>query len=149
MKKILYFDMDNVLVDFQSGIDTLSDTQKTEYEGRYDDYEGIFWLMKPIPWAIEAFQLLSEHFDAYILSTAPWKNNSAPSDKLIWVKKYLWERAHKRLILTHHKNLNIWDYLIDDRTKNGVDTFRGEHIHFGTERFPNWDSVISYLMERK
>jgi len=32
-------------------------------------------------------------------------------------KKYLGESAHKRLILTHHKNLNHGDYLIDDRKK--------------------------------
>jgi FMN phosphatase YigB (HAD superfamily) len=32
-KKILYFDMDNVLVDFQSGIDRLSDETKKEFTG--------------------------------------------------------------------------------------------------------------------
>jgi 5'-nucleotidase len=63
--------------------------------------------MTPIPGGIEAFLLLSEHFDCYVLSTAPWKNESAPSDKLRWVKQYLGEPAHKRLILSHHKNLNI------------------------------------------
>jgi 5'(3')-deoxyribonucleotidase len=146
-KKILYFDMDNVLVDFQSGIDKLSQKDREEYEWRYDDYDGIFWLMTPIPWAIEAFNLLSEHFDCYILSTSPWKNESAPSDKLRWVKKYLGEPAYKRLILTHNKHLNIWDYLIDDRTKNGADRFTGEHIHFWTEKFPDWDTVIKYLMK--
>jgi FMN phosphatase YigB (HAD superfamily) len=31
-KKILYFDMDNVLVDFQSGIDKLSQKDREEYE---------------------------------------------------------------------------------------------------------------------
>jgi 5'-nucleotidase len=145
-KKILYFDMDNVLVDFQSGIDRLSPEDREEYEWRYDDYDGIFWLMTPIPGGIEAFLLLSEHFDCYVLSTAPWKNESAPSDKLRWVKQYLGEPAHKRLILSHHKNLNIWDYLIDDRTRNGADRFTGEHIHFGTDKFPDWESVIKYLL---
>ena len=33
MKK-LFFDMDGVLVDFQSGIDKLSEEAKREYEGR-------------------------------------------------------------------------------------------------------------------
>ena len=58
------------------------------------------------------------------------------------------EKIHKRLILSHHKNLNMGDYLIDDRTANGVDEFKGEHIHFGTAAFPNWDSVVSYLVKR-
>ena len=40
--KILYIDMDNVLVDFKSGIDLLPvDTQK-QFEGRLDDEPGIF-----------------------------------------------------------------------------------------------------------
>jgi len=65
---------------------------------------------------------------------------------LNWVKKYIGAPAHKRLILSHHKNLNAGDYLIDDRLKNGADKFMGEHIHFGTERFPDWKSVREYLL---
>lgn len=60
----------------------------------------------------------------------------------------LGEVAYKRLILSHHKNLNKGDYLIDDRTKNGVDKFEGEHIHFGTEKFLNWNDVTNYLIEK-
>jgi FMN phosphatase YigB (HAD superfamily) len=41
-KRTLYFDMDNVLVDFQSGIDRLSDEMKKEYERRPDNVPGIF-----------------------------------------------------------------------------------------------------------
>jgi len=66
-------------------------------------------------------------------------------DKLKWVKKHLGKVSYKRLILSHHKNLNIGDFLIDDRTKNGADKFKGEHIHFGTKKFPNWTSVMKYL----
>ena len=88
---------------------------------------------------------LSIVFDTYILSTAPWNNPTVWSDKLLWVKKYLGESAYKRLILSHHKNLNDGHYLIDDRLKNDVDTFKGEHIHFGTDEFPDWDSVSQYL----
>jgi 5'(3')-deoxyribonucleotidase len=58
----------------------------------------------------------------------------------------LGEAAKKRLILSHNKHLNIGDYLIDDRTANGAGKFTGMHIHFGTERFPDWDSVVSYLL---
>jgi 5'(3')-deoxyribonucleotidase len=68
---------------------------------------------------------------------------------LLWVQKYLGESAYKRLILSHHKNLNDGHYLIDDRTKNGADRFPGEHIHFGTEQFPDWNSVVSYLKAKK
>ncbi len=148
-KKILYIDMDNVLVDFQSGINQLDIATKIKYIGRYDEVPGIFAKMLPLKDAVESFNELSEHFDTYILSTSPWENHTAPSDKLKWVKTYLGNKAHKRLILTHRKDLNIGDFLVDDRTKNGAGEFEGELIQFGTERFPDWSAVKKYLMGKK
>ncbi|MFZ8887146.1 MAG: 5' nucleotidase, NT5C type, partial [Steroidobacteraceae bacterium] len=87
-------------------------------------------------------------FDTYILSTAPWDNPSAWSDKLLWVKKHLGNHAYKRLMLSHHKNLHLGDYLVDDRTRNGADKFTGEHIHFGSASFPDWLTVLAYLESR-
>ena len=145
-KKIIFFDMDNVLVDFKSGIDKLSEDIKFEYRDRLDEVPGIFSLMIPIKDAIESYHKLSEIYDCYILSTAPWENPSAWSDKLLWVKKYLGEVAYKKLILSHNKHLNRGDYLIDDRIKNGAGEFEGEHIHFGTDIFPDWESVLKYLI---
>ena len=146
MKKILYVDMDNVLVDFPSGISKIPKELKSEYEDRLDEVPGIFSLMEPIQGAIESYKQLSQKYDTYILSTAPWKNSSGWSDKNEWVKKYLGDVAYKRLILSHHKNLNHGDYLIDDRLANGANLFEGEHIHFGSDKFPDWESVCSYLL---
>ena len=133
-------------MDFPTGIARITDSQRAEYDGRYDEVPGIFSLMDPLEGAIEAFHQLSAKYDTYILSTAPWENHTAWSDKLIWVKKHLGEPAYKRLILSHHKNLNAGDYLIDDRLKNGADRFAGEHIHFKTDEFPDWKSVCDYLL---
>ena len=146
-KQIIYVDMDNVLVDFPSAFPYLSKETMETYEGRLDEVPGIFSLMKPVNGAIEAYRYLAEHFDVYILSTAPWRNPSAWSDKLLWVQEYLGDVAYKRLILTHHKDLNRGDYLIDDRMKNGVSEFQGTHIHFGSESFPNWEAVVIYFSQ--
>ena len=148
-KKILYIDMDGVLVDFQSGIDRLDKNTRDKYDGRLDDAPGIFSLMLPMKDAIESFIELSKIFDTYILSTAPWANHTAWSDKNKWVKKYLGESAYKRLILTHHKNLNVGDFLVDDRDKNGAAEFSGEFIQFGQGEFPDWKSVKEYLLNRQ
>jgi 5'(3')-deoxyribonucleotidase len=147
-RKILYIDMDNVLVDFPSAFAQVPEDVLREYEGRLDEVPGIFALMAPVPQSLEAYAELSERFDTYILSTSPWGNPSAWSDKLLWVKHHLGQPAYKRLILSHHKNLNIGDFLIDDRTSNGADRFQGEHIRFGSERFPDWPAVLSYLERR-
>ena len=145
MKKTLYIDMDNVLVDFSSGMAACDPALLKQYEGHPDEIPGIFGLMQPIPGAVEAYRELSEIFDTYIASTAPWNNVQAWTEKRIWVEAYLGEPAQKRLILTHHKNLLRGDFIVDDRTRRGVDRFEGEHVHFGTERFPDWEAVLEHL----
>jgi len=144
--KILYVDMDNVLVDFPSAFKHFDDDFLEQHPNNRDDIPGIFSLMEPLDGAVDAYQKLSEKFDTYILSTAPWDNPSAWSDKVVWVKKHLGDSAHKRLILSHNKNLNHGDYLIDDRLKNGAAEFKGEHIHFGQKPFLDWQAVLDYLL---
>lgn len=150
MKKIVYIDMDNVIVDFPTGIAKLDEKTRQQYVGNYDEVEGIFGLMEPMPKAIEAVHQLAEKYDIYVLSTSPWHNPSAWIDKIKWIHRYFGEDKnsvlYKRVILSHHKNLNQGDYLIDDRTANGAGKFNGEHIHFGTEKFPDWESVLKYLL---
>lgn len=145
-KKRVFVDMDNVLVDFESGLAQVSEDVKLEYEGRLDEIPGLFGLMSPMPGAIDAMHELQRHYDLFILSTAPWKNPSAWSDKVVWVTKYLDDVFHKRMVITHRKDLCQGDYLIDDRGKNGTSEFEGEWIQFGSERFPDWKSVLAYLL---
>ena len=150
-KKKLYFDMDGVLVNFQSGIDKLSDEVKKEYEGNLDNVPGIFGLMDPMPGAIDAANKLKEYYDVYILTTAPWKNPSAAADKVKWVTKYLDNVFHKRMVVTHHKELlyvGKGEFLIDDRKNNGAGEFKENLILFGSEQFPGWDSVVDYLIAK-
>lgn len=139
MKKTIYVDMDGVLADYDGRCKELNvDPHNT------DNIEGFFRSLKPLPGAIKAYRKLNEVHDVYILSTAPWNNPTALSEKNAWIKEYLPE-AYKRVIYTHHKNLCVGDYLIDDRTKNGAGEFTGELIQFGSDKFPNWGKVLEYL----
>jgi 5'-nucleotidase len=146
MKKIVYVDMDNVLVDFSTGIARLTQKEFEIYKGRYDEAPHIFSKMDPIENAIESYIQLCSKYDTYILSTSPWENSTALNDKLEWVKKHLGQYAYKRLILSHNKHLNHGHYLIDDREKNGAAEFVGELILFRGEKFPDWKSVMEYLI---
>ena len=85
MKKVIYFDMDGVLADFESGLAKVSEDVRKEYEGRFDEIPGLFSLMEPMPGAIDAIHRIQKdgRFELYILSTAPWNNPSAWSDKLL------------------------------------------------------------------
>ena len=145
-REIVYVDMDGVLVDFQSGIQSLGEGLKEVYRDRWDECPGIFSKMEPMPGAIDGFAKLSEKYDTYILSTAPWNNPSAWTDKYEWVQGNLMPHAYKRLILSHNKHLNAGDYLIDDRLANGAGRFRGEFIQFGSAKFPDWDSILNYML---
>jgi 5'-nucleotidase len=137
-KKTLFIDMDNVLVDFPSGIAQLDEGTREKFAEHLDDVPGIFALMEPMPGALEAYTTLCQHFDTYILSTAPWDNPTAWSDKLLWVKRHLNDHAYKRLILSHHKHLN-----------KGAEHFPGMWLHFGSEGFPDWEAVTEWLMTRR
>lgn len=147
--KTLYIDMDNVIVDFTSAFPKIDEQVLEKYANDKDEIPGIFSLMQPMPKAIEAVEFLANHFDVYILSTAPWENPSAWSDKLLWIKKYLPKVAWKKLILSHNKNLNLGDYLIDDRTANGAGKFTGNHIHFGQEGLETWGDILVYLCKEE
>ena len=142
-KKIIYFDMDNVLANY-SGSAEANGINPNEAK----HINGFFRNLKPVEGAIDAYNLLSKYFDVYILSTAPWSNPQSLVEKMEWIKEYL-PGAYKNVIFSHHKNLNIGDYLIDDSTSNGASEFTGEHIHFGTEKFPNWKSVIKYIFAKE
>jgi 5'(3')-deoxyribonucleotidase len=93
--------MDGVLVDFESGIKALTQDELELYENKFDEVPGIFSRMKPIIGALEAFEKLNEHFNVYILSTAPWENPTALNDKLAWIKKHIGDAAKRRVRLSY------------------------------------------------
>lgn len=142
-KKIIYVDMDGVLVDFESGVQKAEPDLLECYKGQYDNIPHIFSWMDPMPGGLEAFKKLSEKYDMYILTTAPWRNETALHDKLEWLKEHLGDLIRKKVIFSHHKELLIGDYLIDDRPCLG---FRGKQFLFGSEEYPDWDSVLKELI---
>lgn len=156
-KKILYIDLDGVVADFDKAINghlSIMDIDKNfnDEESRCkvvdkicEDNPYFFHNLEPIEGSIDAVKKLFGLYDLYFLSTAMWWIPNSFTGKRIWIEKHFGELAIKRLILTHRKDLNIGHYLVDDRLKNGVVDFKGIHIHFGTEMFPNWEVTYDYL----
>lgn len=152
-KDLLFIDMDGVLVNFYQGVkdhypdfDSYPPERQRDITTQLSAQSGFFTGLEPMPGALDAFRRLSKDFDVYILSTPDWHGVNSWTEKRIWVEQYLGDPAFKRLILSHNKGLFSGRALIDDRLRNGVDQFKGEHIHFGTPRYPDWKAVLNYLL---
>lgn len=161
-KKVLYIDMDGVLVDFKDAIDRAYQ-KNPEFSEKYkenpDEIPGIFESPKPIEGAIEAVIKIAKSgkYDIFIATTATWGNPQAAMHKRLWIEKYFGELFKKKMVITHHKNKLIGDFLIDDRLKNGAAGFKGELLSFGWayeknegkggwNEFRTWGDVLAYLL---
>ena len=148
--KSIYFDMDGVLVDYASGKSHVSQHELDVVSGDMARISGIFARLDPMPGALDAVAALTKCYECHILSTAPWENSSAWTDKVNWIFKYFGSGKnspfYQRINITHDKGMFIGDYLIDDRARHGVLKFSGEWIEFGSDKFPDWDSVLKYLL---
>jgi len=148
IKKKIFIDLDGVVADFVTAMNTDSLRKDIRYAHDPASIPGIFRHLKPIDAAIKSVEKLlkSLKYDVYFLSTAPWNNPSAWTDKRLWIEEQFGDKINRRLILTHRKDLVMGDILIDDRPNNGAKNFQGEWIHFGSKDFPDWNSIIKYLL---
>lgn len=152
IKKILHIDLDGVIFDFSKAIKQLAphiDTKSfsKEVDTLCEANPYIFHELEPIedaiPSAIELFDL----FDVYFLSTPMWGVPLSFTGKRLSLEKHFGKMAEKKLILTHRKDLVIGDYIVDDTDRHGVSEFKGIHIHFGTEKFPDWKTTLTHLKQ--
>lgn len=157
-KKVIYIDMDGVLVDLGYAFDEFfidHPTLKERYKENPDHIQGIFRNAPPINGAIEAVNKLakSNKYEMFIATSAPWGNPMSASDKRFWIEDYFGNLFHKKMFITHRKDLLLGDYLIDDKTKNGAGNFSGELLRFGTDidtgkvnEYPTWTSILKKLL---
>ena len=146
MAKIIYIDMDDTIADFigsyRAALQFNPAIKHPQSQHRF------FADLEPISGAIEAVEKLiaSPLYDPYILSAPSTRNPFSYAEKREWVEKHFGLEFCKKLILCPNKALLKGDILIDDNNRGkGQDQFEGELIHFGSERYPDWESVLSLL----
>lgn len=143
---IVYVDMDHVLCDYDKGY--------RKWKKKYSELKfpqsqpGMYLGLDPIPGAIDAYRWLEGHPKAqvHILTAPSVKNPHCYTEKRLWVGNHLGMKAAESMIISPAKNLNKGDFLIDDCPEGkGQDEFEGELLLFGSDRFPDWSSVIDFL----
>lgn len=157
-KEILYLDMDGVLVNLNDHIKLwfeLHPHLKERFEKFPDHIHGIFRDPEPIYGAIQGVHELmkSGKYDLFIASAAPWGNPEAAMDKRYWTEKHFGNLFHKRMFITHRKDLLIGDKLVDDSLGNGAKDFKGILLRFGTDyktglvnEYPTWEDLLNRLL---
>jgi 5'(3')-deoxyribonucleotidase len=146
MKDVL-FDMDGVLCDYMSRWNIIKE-KYPELEYPQSQF-GFFSRLEPMEGAVEAFNKIKNcgKYRCYILTRPSIKNINCYSEKAEWIKEHLGEDVLENMIIACDKSMVKGDYLIDDVDIHGQDRFDGEHIHFTQDKFPNWDSVLKYLIQ--
>lgn len=153
----MYLDIDGVLADFDGAMEALCPgINAPELRQNHEQHKEkvlelcrcnptVFEDLRPIEGALEAVERLFQLYDVYFLSTPMWYLPASFMGKRIWIETHFGEKAVRRLILTHRKDLCIGHYLVDDRLLNGAAGFKGLHLHFGSAAFPNWEKTLQFL----
>ncbi len=136
--------MDGVLCNFYKA------ARKALYDNpgqRYPQSQwGFFLKLEEIPDSIESVKKLSEIYDVWILTRPSFRNVNCFTEKAQWILDHLGYDYLERTIFSGDKSKIIGDFLIDDQNNANQDKFKGEWIHFGLEKFPDWKSVLKYLI---
>ena len=146
--KTIYVDMDDVIADYSSSYIHHQETMPNiEFP---QSIVGFFETLNPIDGAIDAVNALinSESFDPYILTAPSTRNPLSYKEKRVWIENNFGYEFCKKLIICSNKGLLKGDILIDDNlTGKGQDKFEGKVLHFGSNEYPNWQSIQNTLYE--
>jgi len=153
-KPIIYIDMDDTMCDFsRAAYEDIVSVPKIQYPQATFDF---FRKLKPIPGVIEAFHKLEQKYFVMILSKPSENNLLCYTDKAVWIRDHLGQEYINRLMLSCHKQFAKGAYLIDDfapewrrEMPETGEKFDGEVLHFGSAKFPDWESILEYLMPER
>lgn len=141
---IVYVDMDDVLCDFRTAYEMVKSTRPEISFPQ--SLPGFFEGLDPLDGAIESVNSLRQQHNLFILTAPSTRNPHCYTEKRIWIEEHFGYEFTKRLIISPDKGLLLGDYLIDDHVSGkGQERFGGEVIHFGSNRFPTWDVVLTFF----
>ncbi len=138
---------DGVLCDFEAAM--LRDKRAFPDTPFPQSRKGFYLNLKLILGAQDAmeFFLNADDIDPYILTAPSIYNPLSYTEKRLWIENHLGFEWVKRLIISPNKSLLKGDVLIDDHNSGrGQEDFDGRLLHFGSEDFPDWKTVLAVLI---
>lgn len=136
-RKRIFIDIDCIRADFH-----VAEEIQVHAFGMHED--GV----DEISGAINVISELHKYFDLYILISTSWDNLSILANKIEWVTHKLGNLSKEQIIITCRKDLCKGDYLIVLGDYETLE-FDGECICFGSECFPDWNSITLYLYHKE
>lgn len=143
----VHVDMDGVLCEYEGAY--ARDREAYPNQPYPQSREGFYRELAPIPGAIDSMKRLASNpeVEAYILTAPSVHNPLSYTEKRLWVEGHLGFDWVERLIISPNKSLVKGDFLIDDHTEGrGQENFEGRLIHFGSEEFQDWSTVMETVM---
>jgi len=144
LKSILYIDLDDTLCDFIKSyrIALYKEPGIIYPQSQIKFFENL----EPIKDAVESYKLLKEKYSVFVLSKPSVYNPLSYTGKRLWMEKHFGFKECDKLILSCDKTLLRGKYLIDDMQQEGLLVPEWEYIKFGSEKFPNWEEIVNFLM---
>ncbi|CAH7430788.1 conserved hypothetical protein [Vibrio chagasii] len=142
-------DMDDTSFDFSGAKDkSLLECPELPYpQSQYRFYADL----EPIDGAIEAIRTLmgDARFKVDFCTAPSVKNLLSYTEKAECIQKAFGADALSSLFIVPDKSRVSCDYLIDDLDEGrGQELMKEKLIHFGSEKFPNWESVMIFLYSK-
>jgi 5'-nucleotidase len=150
-RKLMQVDMDGVIADFDKAAEIWGANigiSGEEFKAKKMYRQPLFYKgLDLIPGAKDALFELDEHVEIRFLSAPSWGNPYSFTEKRYWIEEHFGSWGTKRMDLSFRKDLVMGHFLVDDRTKYGAGDFIGEHIMYGSEKFPDWNSVVKHVKD--
>ena len=90
----------------------------------------------------KAYDYLIEHYDVYIVASAPTDDHPYLTQTQQWAEQYLSTPAHDRVIFCNRLSLLYGDYFIASIPDKD---FMGTRIAFGSDEFKTWETVLTFF----
>lgn len=143
-RKVVYIDMDGVLSNFSKA----HSEQYCETDNPFpQSHPHFFYNLEEIEGSNHAVRELHKFYNVRIATAPSVKNPHCYTEKRQWIEKHYGDiNLQERLYIIPDKSALIGDYLIDDYDSGrGQDKFMGELIHFGSNEYKDWNSVLDHF----